>query len=117
MRSELLEHHWHRWWMRNAVECTPLDPVRPNLIRFAIASQLVPVARFASDMRSLADDPEQSDLTRSAARCFSTEFFARDRPWVMWAENGKEPHNTVVLLRSYQAALKGWPDLLSGSRD
>jgi hypothetical protein len=117
MRSELAEHHWREWWTRNAFETTPLDAVRPDLIRFALASHLVPVARFAADMRSLAADECETDLARSAARCFSSEFFAREKPWIAWQNSGKETHNERVLQLSYGSALRGWPDLLKGARD
>lgn len=111
---EVAEHRWYRWWVRNAAECTPLDPARPHMLRLALAAQLAPSPEaFERDLHSLQRNPAQPALERDVAKGFLTEIEVarrvREMPWDAWMrDTGKPAWNPEAQRIAYTCALQSW---------
>lgn len=120
---ELVPHRWFAWWMRNAAECTPLDPERPHMLRLALAAQLAPSLEvFERDLHSMQHDRARDPLERNVAKGFLTELEiarrTREPPWVVWMrDTGKPEHNPEAQRIAYACALKGWMELFTRKLD
>lgn len=114
LAREVAERDWHRWWLRNAAECTPLDPARQHMLRLALAAQLAPsLALFEADLHSLRNDPTRDPLERDVAKAFSSELEVsrrvREAPWLAWErDTGKPRWNPEAQRVAYACALVGW---------
>lgn len=114
LARELAPHRWFRWWLRNAAECTPLDPARPELLRLAIAAQLAPsLAVFERDLHSVQHDLSRTPLERDVAKGFLSELEIAGRtqqcPWDVWKrDTGKPEHNPEAQRIAYACTLKSW---------
>jgi hypothetical protein len=116
--------HWHRWWLRNACEGTELDPIRPHLIRYALASLLTDdLGEFVTALHRISSAEWLSEHERQACTAMIGEFRAAIRPWdprmrcviVDGYLTGapEAPEHDAMRLREVQAdALQGWAALL-----
>lgn len=120
---ELVEPRWFRWWLRNAAECTALDPGRAHLLRLAVAAQLAPsISVFEADLHSIAADPERALPERQAAKSFLTErevaARTREAPWDAWTrETGKPMFAPDAQREAYACALQSWIALFTRRLD
>lgn len=120
---ELGELRWWRWWMRNAAECTPLDPARPHMLRLALAAQLAPsLADFERDLHSLQHNPNLPALERDVAKGFLSEREVARRvgetPWDAWKrDTGKPAWNPEAQRIAYACALQSWMALFTRRLD
>lgn len=112
--GELVRCTWFLWWLRNAVECTPLDPGRTHLMRLALAAQLAPsMEAFERDLHSIVHDPQRPITERNAAKGFLSEREVARRtgemPWQAWErETGKPLWSPEAQREAYACALQSW---------
>lgn len=105
-RARMRRYEWNEWFVRNAAECTRIDPSRPYLVALAYAASLAPDLRtLAEDCTDIAEREELPEGLRNAAKSIVQELHAPERPWVAWTRDKGTPFHPGAQVFAYREAL------------